>query len=103
MPALSLAAVYRLHVSLDGVEPMVWRRVRVRSDETLAGLHEILQLAMGWSNSHIHLFETEGGEYGEAGCSRRASPCAGTSRRCSNATKSPMTTTTERSRSILWK
>jgi hypothetical protein len=66
MQALSLAAIFRLHVSIDGVEPTVWRRVRVRSDETLSGLHEILQLAMGWSNSHVHLFETEDGEYGEA-------------------------------------
>ena len=31
--------IYQLRVSLQGVSPMVWRRLLVRSDSTIADLH----------------------------------------------------------------
>lgn len=36
-----------LKVSLDG-EPRVWRRLRVTNQLTLRGLHQVLEVAMGW-------------------------------------------------------
>lgn len=50
--------VYQLKVLLKGVRPPVWRRIHVPGNITLNQLHEILQEAMGWSNYHLHLFET---------------------------------------------
>ena len=47
---------YELKVTLQGVRPPVWRRVRVRSDMTLEDLHRVLQVVMGWSDSHMHAF-----------------------------------------------
>lgn len=47
---------FRLRVSLDDVEPPVWRRLHVASDLTLDDVHDALQLAMGWTNSHLHGF-----------------------------------------------
>ncbi len=38
------------------VVPEVWRQVEVPSDYALADLHDVLQLAMGWTNSHLHQF-----------------------------------------------
>ena len=37
--------------------PLVWRRVLVSNQWTLASLHGNLQWVMGWTNSHAHEFE----------------------------------------------
>jgi hypothetical protein len=37
-------------------KPPIWRRVIVRADITLARLHQVIQLAMGWENAHLHRF-----------------------------------------------
>jgi hypothetical protein len=57
---------YRLKVTLLGVRPPVWRRVETPADVTLAQLHRILQIAMGWTDSHLHQFEQDGLLYGES-------------------------------------
>ena len=51
---------YELRVTLRGVRPAVWRRVKVRNDITLENLHRVLQIAMGWSDSHMHEFRSHG-------------------------------------------
>jgi hypothetical protein len=48
--------VYQLKVTLRGVKPALWRRVLVPSRLTLERLHYALQIAMGWTNSHLHEF-----------------------------------------------
>ncbi|MBI4061116.1 MAG: plasmid pRiA4b ORF-3 family protein [Elusimicrobia bacterium] len=57
--------VYQLKITLLGSEPPIWRRILVARNVTLKRLHFIIQAAMGWQNSHLHLFETEAGRYGE--------------------------------------
>ena len=57
--------VHELRVSLDGIDPEIWRTVVVPSGVTLAGLHYVLQAAMGWTDSHLHQFEANGQLYGE--------------------------------------
>ena len=57
--------VYQLRVTLKGVRPAVWRRLHVLGDTTLGGLHKIIQVAMGWSDSHLHLFRIGRTEYSE--------------------------------------
>ena len=57
--------IYQLKVTLRGSKPPIWRRVQVRSDLTLYKLHQVLQLAMGWTNSHLHQFIAEGVYSGE--------------------------------------
>ncbi len=47
----------RLMVTLEGIEPPIWRRLEVPASITLARLHEMLQAALGWTNSHLHIFE----------------------------------------------
>jgi hypothetical protein len=56
--------IYQLRIQLRGVRPPVWRRVLVPGEMSLAELHEVVQTAMGWSNSHLHEFEVEGARYG---------------------------------------
>jgi hypothetical protein len=47
---------YELRVTLDGIDPPVWRTVTVPADIGLDELHVVLQVAMGWTNSHLHAF-----------------------------------------------
>lgn len=50
-------AVLQIRVTLDEVEPEIWRVVEIGGDRTLTELHDALQIAMGWTDSHLHLFE----------------------------------------------
>src|SRR5947209_5850282 len=63
-PSASFPAICRLHVVLRGVSPLVWRRLLVASDTSLAELHEVLQHAFGWSDDHLHRFLIHGTAYG---------------------------------------
>ncbi len=47
---------YRLKVSPRGSRPAIWRRVAVDAGVTLTQLHDILQIVMGWTDSHLHQF-----------------------------------------------
>lgn len=48
--------IYQLKISLRDTRPSIWRRIQVRGDVTLAKLHQIIQAAMGWTDSHLHQF-----------------------------------------------
>jgi len=47
---------YELRITLNGSKPPIWRRVAVPSDIALGELHDVIQIAMGWTNSHLHRF-----------------------------------------------
>ncbi|MBX2842478.1 MAG: plasmid pRiA4b ORF-3 family protein [Flammeovirgaceae bacterium] len=42
---------------------MIWRRIQVRGDTTIAELHYIIQLVMGWEDDHLNCFKINGREY----------------------------------------
>jgi hypothetical protein len=56
--------VYQLKVSLRHISPLIWRRLLVTSDTTIAQLHAIVQIAMGWEDLHLHQFRIHGKTYG---------------------------------------
>lgn len=56
--------IYQLKVTLRGSHPPIWRQFQVRSDITLAKLHNTLQAVMGWTNTHLHRFLIGGSQYG---------------------------------------
>lgn len=56
--------VYQLKVTLKDTKPSVWRRVVVPENITLASLHEILQVVMGWEDYHLHQFIIAGQFFG---------------------------------------
>ena len=56
--------IYQLRAVLCGISPLIWRRVLVRADSTIADLHEVLQAAFGWQDVHLNRFEIRGREYG---------------------------------------
>jgi Plasmid pRiA4b ORF-3-like protein len=64
--------IYQLRVILRGISPLIWRRLLVHSETTLAQLHTILQVVFAWSDKHLHSFHIHGREYGSSGASTRA-------------------------------
>jgi hypothetical protein len=46
-------AIARLKITMDDIEPEVIRRIEVPLDIRLDRLHEVLQAAIGWTNSHL--------------------------------------------------
>ena len=57
-------AAYQLKVELIGSDPSIWRRFRIAADATLADLHFVLQVVMGWTDSHLHSYEIGKVRYG---------------------------------------
>jgi hypothetical protein len=56
--------IYQLRVVLREISPpLIWRRLLVCSDSTVAQLHEVLQNAFGWDDEHLNRFEIRGREY----------------------------------------
>lgn len=56
--------IYQLKVTLKDSRPPIWRRIQVVSDVSFAKLHQILQIAMGWTDSHLHQFMVGQAYYG---------------------------------------
>ena len=59
------STIYQLKVILTGIYPEIWRRLLVSGNTTLSTLHEVLQTAMGWTNSHVHRFSVAGACYAD--------------------------------------
>src|SRR5262249_33573292 len=70
MPGPETLCVYQFKVVLRGISPMIWRRLLLRSDHSIADLHYTIQIAMGWSDAHLHRFHIHGKDYGMAAVER---------------------------------
>lgn len=60
----SKAPIYRIKVTLRHIAPAIWRRIEVPADIKLGKLHHVLQMAMGWTDSHLHGFRIGRVSYG---------------------------------------
>jgi len=74
--------VYQLKIMLNDVDPPVWRRVQV-GDCSLAELHGVIQVCMGWGNCHLYAFEVDGVEYSDPEMGDDADYCDSRSRKLS--------------------
>lgn len=72
-----LGKVHRLKVTLDRTKPAIWRRLEVPSGSTLAQLHRIIQVAFEWSGTHLWVFDTSRGDYGDPDPERGFGDAAG--------------------------
>jgi hypothetical protein len=64
-------SIYQFRVVVQGISPLIWRRLHIRSDMSLATLHAALQIVFAWSDGHLHYFRIHGKEYG---CARVGGP-----------------------------
>lgn len=49
--------VLQFRIELAGIQPVIWRCIRVPSDYNFWDLHVAIQDAMGWQDRHLHHFE----------------------------------------------
>ena len=63
-PQQAQDVVYQFKISLLGLRPLIWRRIQVQNG-TLDKLHEHIQAAMGWTNSHLYQFDIRGRIYAD--------------------------------------
>jgi len=67
--------IYQLKITLNHIHPSIWRRFLVSGNTSLGHLHDIVQVIMGWTDSHLHQFtirdqiygNPEDDEYGDLG------------------------------------
>lgn len=57
--------IYQIKVTLNDSKPPIWRRILVPDSISLHQLHTILQIVMGWTNSHLHQFIIDDVYYGD--------------------------------------
>lgn len=60
MGITKMTRILRLKASIQGTQPPIWRRLELSADLSLHGLHQVLQDAFGWSNTHLHAFDVAG-------------------------------------------
>lgn len=56
--------IYQLKITLQDIRPPIWRRILVPSNIHLGVLHDVIQTAMGWTDSHLHQFTINQVDYG---------------------------------------
>ena len=47
MPTPNPPVVYQLRIRLDRISPLIWRRLLVTAETTIAELHATIQIAFG--------------------------------------------------------
>jgi hypothetical protein len=48
--------IFQIQIALKGFKPKIWRRILVPSDLLLSDFHMVIQITMGWTNSHSYQF-----------------------------------------------
>lgn len=56
---------YLLKIQLVDIKPAIWRRFVVPASITLDRLHDVIQIVMGWTDSHLHEFTIGNKRYTE--------------------------------------
>jgi Plasmid pRiA4b ORF-3-like protein len=64
MIAASTDAIATLRIEIKNIEPLIRRRVAVRSSMNLMALHKVTQAAMGWLDYHLWEFVVDEHKYG---------------------------------------
>jgi hypothetical protein len=59
------AVTYRVRIDLSGTRPPVWRRLELSSSLFLDEVHDVIQAAFGWTDSHLHRFGSGPAYYGK--------------------------------------
>ena len=64
--------IVQVRITLQDIDPPIWRRVQVPADFPLRRLHDVIQAVMGWLDYHLHQFEVGDKLYGQPEIGRRS-------------------------------
>lgn len=56
--------ILQFKITLKEIRPLIWRRIQVTDDYRFDRFHQVIQIAMGWWNYHLHEFHIKGREIG---------------------------------------
>jgi Plasmid pRiA4b ORF-3-like protein len=62
--AFTAPHVYQFRVVVQGISLLIWRRLLIPSDTSLATLHATLQIVFAWSDTYLHSFHIHSKAYG---------------------------------------
>lgn len=57
--------VYQLKITLEGIRPPIWRRIRIPGTYSLGDLHQVIQTLFDWDGTHLHDFVVGDREYSD--------------------------------------
>lgn len=63
-PTPMIEPIARVRIVIEDTDPPVWRELDVPLSTTLAGMHDIIQVVMGWWDYHLYEFEIGDRFYG---------------------------------------
>lgn len=52
-----MSNAYQLKITLQEIEPPIWRRIVIKNNISFRTLHDIIQETFGWENYHLYEFE----------------------------------------------
>ena len=52
--------ILKLRITILDIMPKIWREILIENDITFEELHKIIQIAFGWTNSHLYGFNING-------------------------------------------
>ncbi len=55
-----MSKIIQFKITVNHSEPTIWRTFQVTDDYRLDHFHQVIQIAMGWDNSHLHKFDFKG-------------------------------------------
>ena len=61
----SAPTILQIKIKLIGSKPPIWRTVLCKSDTTLKEFHRVIQVTMGWWDTHLHQFVVKGQKIGD--------------------------------------
>ena len=64
MTASTTDTIAVLRIEIEDIEPLIWRRVAVRTSMNLSSLHQVIQATMGWLDYHLWEFVANESKYG---------------------------------------
>jgi Plasmid pRiA4b ORF-3-like protein len=64
MTASTTDAIAALRIEIKYIEPLIWRRVAVRTSMNLEALHTVIQATMGWLDYHLWELAVDEHKYG---------------------------------------
>jgi hypothetical protein len=56
-------SIFVFRIGIEYAEPKIWRKLRVPGYFTLAEFHTAIQIAFGWTDSHLHSFTIDSVDY----------------------------------------